>query len=167
MIKEYRTIQEINGPLMVVRQVEGVTFDELAEIELPDGSTRRCKVLEVNGDKAVVQLFESSAGINLRDSKIRFLGHPLELAVSGDMLGRVFNGMGQPIDGGPEILAEEYRDIDGLPMNPAARDYPNEFIQTGVSTIDGLNTLVRGQKLPIFSGSGLPHANLADRKSVV
>ena len=161
MMKEYRTIHEISGPLMVVEQVEGVTYDELAEIELADGSVRRCKVLEVNGNKAVVQLFESSAGINLRDSKIRFLGHPLELAVSGDMLGRVFNGMGQPIDGGPAILPEAHRDINGLPMNPAARDYPNEFIQTGVSTIDGLNTLVRGQKLPIFSGSGLPHAQLA------
>ncbi|MEG1072087.1 MAG: V-type ATP synthase subunit B [Oscillospiraceae bacterium] len=161
MIREYRTIQEVSGPLMVVKQVEGVTYDELAEIELPDGSLRRCKVLEVNGENAVVQLFESSAGINLAQSKIRFLGHPLELAVSGDMLGRVFNGMGHPIDGGPEILAEAHRDINGLPMNPAARDYPNEFIQTGISTIDGLNTLVRGQKLPIFSGSGLPHANLA------
>ncbi len=161
MIKEYRTIQEINGPLMVVNKVSGVTYDELAEIELPDGSTRRCKVLEVNGDNAVVQLFEASAGINLAESKVRFLGHPLQLGVSGDMLGRVFNGMGQPIDGGPEILAEEYRDINGLPMNPAARDYPNEFIQTGISSIDGLNTLVRGQKLPIFSGSGLPHNNLA------
>ncbi|MCI6257340.1 MAG: V-type ATP synthase subunit B [Clostridiales bacterium] len=161
MIREYKTIQEINGPLMVVRRVQGVTYDELAEIELPDGSVRRCKVLEVNGDNAVVQLFESSAGLNLKESKVRFLGHPLELAVSGDMLGRVFNGMGQPIDGGPEIMAEEHRDINGLPMNPAARDYPNEFIQTGISTIDGLNTLVRGQKLPIFSGSGLPHNNLA------
>ena len=161
MMKEYRTIHEISGPLMVVEQVEGVTYDELAEIELNDGTVRRCKVLEVNGDRAVVQLFESSAGINLRDSKIRFLGHPLELAVSGDMLGRVFNGMGQPIDGGPAILPEKYLDINGLPMNPAARDYPNEFIQTGISTIDGLNTLVRGQKLPIFSGSGLPHAQLA------
>jgi len=161
VIREYKTIEEINGPLMVVRKVQGVTYDELAEIELTDGSVRRCKVLEVNGDSAVVQLFENSAGINLRDSKVRFLGHPLQLAVSGDMLGRVFNGMGQPIDGGPAILAEEYRDINGLPMNPAARNYPNEFIQTGVSSIDGLNTLVRGQKLPIFSGSGLPHANLA------
>ncbi|MBR6677444.1 MAG: V-type ATP synthase subunit B [Oscillospiraceae bacterium] len=160
-MKEYRTIHEISGPLMVVEQVSGVTYDELAEIELPDGTTRRCKVLEVNGDKAVVQLFESSAGINLKDSKIRFLGHPLELAVSEDMLGRVFNGMGQPIDGGPAILAEKHLDINGLPMNPAARDYPNEFIQTGISSIDGLNTLVRGQKLPIFSGSGLPHAQLA------
>ena len=161
MIKEYRTIQEVNGPLMVVRRVSGVTYDELGEIELPDGTVRRCQVLEVNGDNAVVQLFESSAGINLAESKVRFLGHPLQLGVSGDMLGRVFNGMGKPIDGGPEILAEEYRDINGLPMNPAARDYPNEFIQTGISAIDGLNTLVRGQKLPIFSGSGLPHARLA------
>ena len=161
MIREYKTIREISGPLMVVDRVQGVTYDELAEIQLTDGTIRRCKVLEVNGDSAVVQLFESSAGINLKDSKIRFLGHPLQLAVSGDMLGRVFNGMGQPIDGGPAILADEYRDINGLAMNPAARDYPNEFIQTGISTIDGLNTLVRGQKLPIFSGSGLPHANLA------
>ena len=161
MMKEYRTIRQVSGPLMVVDQVEGVTYDELAEIELSDGTVRRCKVLEVNGDKAVVQLFESSAGINLRDSKIRFLGHPLQLAVSGDMLGRVFNGMGEPIDGGPALLAEKYLDINGLPMNPAARDYPDEFIQTGVSSIDGLNTLVRGQKLPIFSGSGLPHAQLA------
>ena len=160
-MKEYRTIHEISGPLMVVEQVSGVTFDELAEIELTDGSVRRCKVLEVNGDKAVVQLFESSAGINLKDSKIRFLGHPLELAVSSDMLGRVFNGMGQPIDGGPDILPEKRLDINGSPINPAARNYPNEFIQTGISTIDGLNTLVRGQKLPIFSGSGLPHAQLA------
>lgn len=161
MIKEYRTIEEIAGPLMVVRQVERATFDELVEIELSDGSVRRGKVLEVNGDSAVVQLFEANAGINLAHAKVRFLGHPLQLAVSRDMLGRVFNGMGQPIDGGPEILAEEYRDINGLAMNPAARAYPNEFIQTGVSSIDGLNTLVRGQKLPIFSGSGLPHAALA------
>ncbi len=161
MIREYKTIQEINGPLMMVRKVQNVTYDELGEIELPDGSVRSCRVLEVNGDNAVVQLFEASAGINLKDSRVRFLGHPLELAVSGDMLGRVFNGMGHPIDGGPEILAEERRDINGLAMNPAARDYPNEFIQTGISSIDGLNTLVRGQKLPIFSGSGLPHAALA------
>ena len=161
MIKEYKTIHEVVSPLMVVEQVEGVTYDELCEIELPGGALRRGKVLEVNGDRAVVQLYESAAGINLAGSKVRFLGHPLELAVSGDMIGRVFNGMGQPIDGGPEILAEEHLDINGLPMNPAAREYPAEFIQTGVSTIDGLNTLVRGQKLPIFSGSGLPHANLA------
>lgn len=161
MIKEYRTIHEVASPLMVVEQVEGVTYDELCEIQLPDGSTRRGKVLEVNGSNAVVQLFESAAGINLAQSRVRFLGKPLELAVSEDMLGRVFNGMGEPIDGGPAILAEAHLDINGLPMNPAAREYPAEFIQTGVSTIDGLNTLVRGQKLPIFSGSGLPHANLA------
>lgn len=161
MIKEYKTIQEISGPLMVVNKVEGVTYDELAEIQLPNGEQRLCKVLEVSKDNAVVQLFDSSAGINLAESKIRFLGHGLELAVSGDMLGRVFDGMGKPIDGGPEILAEAHLDINGTPMNPAARNYPSEFIQTGVSAIDGLNTLVRGQKLPIFSGSGLPHANLA------
>ena len=161
MIREYKTIQQISSPLMLVKQVEGVTYDELAEIELPNGEVRRCKVLEVNGDTAVVQLFESAQGINLAQSKVRFLGHPLELGVSDDMLGRVFNGMGEPIDGGPAILAEAYHDINGLPMNPAARAYPAEFIQTGVSTIDGLNTLVRGQKLPIFSASGLPHAQLA------
>ena len=161
MIKEYKTIQEIASPLMIVKNVEGVTYDELAEIELPNGEVRRCKVLEVEDDHAVVQLFESAQGINLAQSKVRFLGHPLQLGVSEDMLGRVFNGMGEPIDGGPAILAEEHRDINGLPMNPAARAYPAEFIQTGVSTIDGLNPLVRGQKLPIFSASGLPHAALA------
>jgi len=161
MIREYKTIREIASPLMMVSQVEGVTYNELAEIELPNGEIRQCKVLEVDGDTAIVQLFESAAGINLKESKVRFLGHTLELAVSEDMLGRVFDGMGRPIDGGPEILAEAHHDINGLPMNPAARDYPNEFIQTGVSSIDGLNTLVRGQKLPIFSGSGLPHAALA------
>ena len=161
MIKEYKTIQEIASPLMIVKNVEGVTYDELAEIELPNGEVRRCKVLEVEDDHAVVQLFESAQGINLAQSKVRFLGHPLQLGVSEDMLGRVFNGMGEPIDGGPAILAEEHRDINGLPMNPAARAYPAEFIQTGVSTLDGLNTLVRGQKLPIFSASGLPHAALA------
>ncbi|MCL2082634.1 MAG: V-type ATP synthase subunit B [Oscillospiraceae bacterium] len=161
MMREYRTIQEVAGPLMLVRDVENVTYDELGEIELPSGERRRCKVLEINGSDVLVQLFESTAGINLRDSKVRFFGHSLELSVSGDMLGRVFDGMGQPTDGGPDILPEAKRDINGLPMNPAARDYPNEFIQTGISAIDGLNTLVRGQKLPIFSGSGLPHANLA------
>jgi V/A-type H+-transporting ATPase subunit B len=160
MIKEYRTIQEVAGPLMLIRDVENVTYDELGEIQLQNGETRRCKVLEINGNNALVQLFESSAGINLAGSKVRFLGHSIELAVSGDMLGRVFDGMGNPIDGGPDILAEKKMDINGLPTNPAARDYPNEFIQTGVSAIDGLNTLARGQKLPIFSGSGLPHANL-------
>ena len=161
MIKEYRTIQEVVGPLMLVRDVENVTYDELGEIELPNGEVRRCKVLEINGSNALVQMFENSAGINLAQSKVRFLGHGTQLGVSMDMLGRVFDGMGHPKDGGPEILAEKYLDINGTPMNPTARNYPSEFIQTGVSAIDGLNTLVRGQKLPIFSGSGLPHAALA------
>ena len=146
---------------MIVDGIDNVTYDELGELELPNGQIRRCKVLEVEGKKAVVQLFESAQGINLAGTKVRFLGHPQQLAVSEDMLGRVFNGMGNPIDGGPDILAEAHMDINGLPMNPAARAYPAEFIQTGVSAIDGLNTLVRGQKLPIFSGSGLPHAALA------
>ena len=161
MPKEYRTIQEVAGPLMLVKSVENVKYDELGEIELSNGQTRRCKVLEVNGDNALVQLFEASTGINLESSKVRFLGRSMELGVSEDMLGRVFDGLGRTTDGGPEILPEERRDINGLPMNPAARAYPSEFIQTGVSAIDGLNTLVRGQKLPIFSASGLPHANLA------
>ena len=161
MIKEYRTISEVSGPLMLVKNVDGVTYDELGEIELPNGELRRCKVLEVDGSDVLVQLFDSSTGINLSHSKVRFLGHPLQLGVSEDMLGRVFDGMGNPIDGGPEILPDAYMDINGLPMNPAARNYPSEFIQTGISAIDGLNTLVRGQKLPIFSGSGLPHAALA------
>lgn len=161
MPKEYRTIQEISGPLMMVTGVEDVTYDELGEIELENGEKRRCKVLEIHDDTAVVQLFENSAGINLSNSKVRFLGRNLELGVSEDMLGRVFDGMGRPIDEGPEILPEMRKDINGQPMNPAARVYPAEFIQTGVSAIDGLNTLVRGQKLPIFSASGLPHANLA------
>lgn len=161
MPKEYRTIEEVAGPLMLVKGVDGVAYNELGEIELANGEKRRCKVLEIDGSNALVQLFENSAGINLSNSKVRFLGRSMELGVSDDMLGRVFDGMGRPIDGGPEILPEKRMDINGLPMNPAARDYPQEFIQTGVSAIDGLNTLVRGQKLPIFSASGLPHSNLA------
>lgn len=161
MIKEYKTISEVAGPLMLVKDVENVTYDELGEILLPNGEQRLCKVLEINGSDALVQLFESSAGINLKESSVKFLGKGTQLGVSPEMLGRVFDGMGRPMDGGPEIIAEKKLDINGLPMNPAARDYPAEFIQTGVSAIDGLNTLVRGQKLPIFSGSGLPHAELA------
>ncbi|MBQ0060073.1 MAG: V-type ATP synthase subunit B [Lachnospiraceae bacterium] len=161
MPKEYRTIQEVAGPLMMVKSVENVKYDELGEIELSNGEVRRCKVLEIEDDNALVQLFESSTGINLSNSKVRFLGRSMELGVSEDMLGRVFDGLGRTIDNGPEILPDERRDINGLPMNPAARAYPSEFIQTGVSAIDGLNTLVRGQKLPIFSASGLPHAQLA------
>ncbi len=161
MPKEYRTIEEVAGPLMLVRGVQNVTYDELGEIELADGEKRRCKVLEIDGGNALVQLFEASAGISLESSKVRFLGRSMELGVSEDMLSRIFDGLGRPIDGGPEILPEKRMNINGLPMNPAARNYPQEFIQTGISAIDGLNTLVRGQKLPIFSASGLPHANLA------
>lgn len=161
MAKEYRTIQEVAGPLVLVSGVEGVTYNELGEITLADGQTRRCKVLEVDGTNVLVQLFESSTGINLSESRVRFLGRAMELGVSRDMLGRVFDGVGRVIDDGPEILPERRMDINGQPMNPYARSYPSEFIQTGVSAIDGLNTLVRGQKLPIFSASGLPHAQLA------
>jgi V/A-type H+-transporting ATPase subunit B len=161
MLKEYRTISEVAGPLMLVQKVEGVKLDELGEIELSNGEIRRCRVLEIDRDNALVQLFESSAGINLEESKVRFLGRGIELPVSIDMLGRVFDGLGRPIDGGPNIIPEARLNINGIPMNPAARNYPSEFIQTGISAIDGLNTLVRGQKLPIFSASGLPHAQLA------
>lgn len=161
MPKEYRTIEEVAGPLMLVREVTDVSYNEIAEIELKSGETRRCRVLEINGSNALVQLFESGAGINLSDSKVRFLGRQMELAVSPDMLGRTFDGLGHPIDDGPELIPDARLDINGLPMNPVARSFPQEFIQTGISAIDGLNTLVRGQKLPIFSGSGLPHAQLA------
>lgn len=161
MLKEYRSIYEVAGPLMLVQGVEGVTYNELGEIELNNGEIRRCKVLEVDGSNVLVQLFESAVGINLSNSKVRFFGRGLELSVSTDMLGRVFDGLGKPIDGGPDIIPDKRLDINGVPINPAARDYPSEFIQTGISAIDGLNTLVRGQKLPIFSGSGLPHAQLA------
>ena len=161
MAKEYKTIREVAGPLMMVSDVENVKYDELGEIELPNGETRRCRVLEVNGNNALLQLFESSAGINPAESKVRFLGRSMQLSVSPDMLSRVFDGLGRPIDNGPEIIPEKRMDVNGMPMNPAARNYPQEFIQTGISAIDGLNTLVRGQKLPIFSASGLPHSNLA------
>lgn len=161
MLKEYKSIREIVGPLMLVDGVQGVAYDELVEISGADGTVRRGKVLEVNRDKALVQLFEGAQGIQMSKSKARFLGRSLELAVSEDMLGRIFDGLGNPKDGGAPIIAEKKMDINGQPINPAARNYPNEFIQTGISAIDGLNTLVRGQKLPVFSMSGLPHAELA------
>jgi len=162
VLKEYMTVREVAGPLLMVEDVEGVKYDELVEIELTrTGETRRGQVLEVDGDKALVQLFEGSTGINIREAKVRFMGKSLELPVSEDILGRVFDGFGTPRDGGPRIIPEATLDIDGAPLNPTARDYPSEFIQTGISAIDGLNTLVRGQKLPIFSGSGLPHSQLA------
>ena len=162
MRKEYTTIREVVGPLVMVDGIEGVKYDELVEIKRADGKDlRRGKVLEVNGDKALVQLFEGSQGLKISESRAKFLGHSIELAVAPDMLGRVFDGMGRPKDGGPALIPVKRMDINGAPINPAARDYPSEFIQTGVSAIDGLNTLVRGQKLPVFSGSGLPHAQFA------
>ncbi|MCK5832118.1 V-type ATP synthase subunit B [bacterium] len=161
MLKEYRTITEVAGPLLVVEGIEGATFEELVEITLPDGEKRRGKVLEVNRDKAIIQLFEGTTGVDVYGSRVRFLGRGIELGVSEDMLGRIFDGLGRPIDDGPEILPEKRLDINGAPINPYAREFPDEFIQTGVSAIDGLNTLVRGQKLPIFSASGLPHNMLA------
>ncbi|MCX5816916.1 MAG: V-type ATP synthase subunit B [Proteobacteria bacterium] len=161
MSKEYRTVTQIAGPLMLVEGVEGVTYGELADIKLQNGSFRRGRVLEINGDKAMVQVFEGTSGLSPQDVKVKFLAKGMELGVSLDMLGRVFDGFGRPIDDGPSIIPEKYLNVNGNPMNPFARDYPNEFIQTGISTIDLLNTLVRGQKLPLFSGSGLPHSRLA------
>jgi len=161
MVKEYRTIREIAGPLVLVGEISGVKYDELVELEMPDGEVRRGKTLEVSGDTALVQLFEGATGVDINDSKVRFLGRGLELGVSPDILGRVFDGMGRPIDDGPSVIPEKRLNINGDPINPYARAYPSEFIQTGISSIDGLNTLVRGQKLPIFSGFGLPHAELA------
>lgn len=160
-IKEYKTIKEVVGPLMLVQKIKNVKYDELVKIKLANGEERLGKVLEVSESEALVQLFESSQGIKIDDAKAVFLGHGLELDVSPLILGRVFSGMGRPMDGKGKIIPEKKIDINGSPLNPVARDYPSEFIQTGVSAIDGLNTLVRGQKLPIFSGSGLPHNRLA------
>lgn len=159
--KEYRTVRQVVGPLLLVDGVEGITYGELTDIKGDDGVFRRGRVLEVNGDKALVQVFEGTSGLSPRELKVKFLGKGQELGVSLDMLGRVFDGFGRPIDSGAPIIPEKWVNINGNPMNPYARDYPNEFIQTGISTIDQLNTLVRGQKLPIFSGSGLPHSRLA------
>ena len=161
VLKEYSTIREVVGPLMVVEGVGGVKYDELVEIHQANGEVRMGRVLEINGDRAMLQLFESSQGLKIDTAKARFLGRSIELSVSMDMLGRVFDGLGRPRDNGPELIPEMRLDMNGAPINPASRDYPDEFIQTGVSAIDGLNTLVRGQKLPVFSGSGLPHAALA------
>ena len=161
MNKEYNTIKEVVGPLMLVEGVKGVKYDELVIIEQADGKKRHGKVLSVEDDKAMVQLFEGSQGLKISDATAKFIGRSIVLDVAPDMLGRVFDGLGNPRDGGMPIIPKKRLDINGTPMNPAARDYPNEFIQTGISAIDGLNTLVRGQKLPVFSGSGLPHANLA------
>lgn len=159
--KEYRTISNLSGPLMMVEKINDVAYDELAEIRLANGEKRRGRVLEISGDKALVQVFEGTTGIDVNSTQIRFLGDVLKLPVSGDMLGRIFNGRGDPIDGGAPIIPEAHLDVNGNPMNPFSRDFPSEFIQTGISTIDGMNPLVRGQKLPIFSGSGMPHSQMA------
>jgi len=161
MRKEFKTVIDISGPLMLVEDIEGVKFSELAEVVLPDGTIRNGQVLEVNRDKALIQIFEGTQGVDIPTTSVRFKGRGIEISLSPDILGRIFNGLGEPIDGGPKLLPEEKRDINGAPINPYAREYPNEFIQTGISAIDGLNPLVRGQKLPFFSGSGLPHNRLA------
>lgn len=161
MLKQYKTIKEVAGPLLIVEGVKGVKYEEMVEVELADGSRRRGRVLEISDDKAVVQMFEDTRGIEIDNAKATFLGKTMEIGVSEDMMGRVFDGAGNPKDGQPAVIPEKKLDINGAPINPYARDFPNDFIQTGISTIDGLNTLVRGQKLPIFSGSGLPHAEFA------
>jgi len=161
MLKEYKSIANISGPLLLVEGVEGVKYEELVDIRLDNGSIRSGKVLEVDGDKALVQVFEGTSGIDSRNTRISFLGKGIQMYVSPDILGKVFNGLGKPKTEKDKIIPEKSLDINGAPINPFARDYPNEFIQTGLSAIDGLNTLVRGQKLPIFSGSGLPHNRIA------
>ncbi|MEO0070894.1 MAG: V-type ATP synthase subunit B [candidate division WOR-3 bacterium] len=161
MIKEFQTVQSIAGPLLLVEGVEGAKYAELVEITLPSGEKRRGQVLEVERDRALIQVFEGTRGVDVASARVRFLARGIELSLSPDLLGRVFNGLGEPRDGGPPLIPEKRADINGAPINPYAREYPNEFIQTGISAIDGLNTLVRGQKLPIFSGTGLPHNRLA------
>ncbi len=161
MGKEYTKIKELAGPLMLVESVIDVAFEELVEIELLDGQRRRGRVLEVTSDSALVQLFERATELGVKDTKVKFLGKGIQLGVSEDMMGRIFDGWGRPKDGGAQIIPEKRLDIGGMPINPKARAYPEEFIQTGISAIDGLNTLSRGQKLPIFSGAGLPHAQVA------
>ena len=159
--KEYSTISNLSGPLMVVDKITDVRYDELAEIRLTSGERRRGRVLEITEDRALVQVYEGSTGIDADTTKIRFLGDVLTLPVAKSMMGRIFNGRGVPMDGGADIIPERRLDVNGNPMNPFSRDYPSEFIQTGISTIDGMNPLVRGQKLPIFSGSGMPHNRMA------
>ncbi len=160
-VKEYTSVTEVAGPLMIVEGVEGVGYGEVVDITIPSGEKRRGQVLEAAEGRAVVQVFEGTRGIDTKGTKARFTGETMKIPVSTEMLGRIFDGTGRPIDNGPEIIAEEVRDIHGNPMNPTAREFPREFIQTGISTIDAMNTLVRGQKLPIFSGAGLPHNELA------
>jgi V/A-type H+-transporting ATPase subunit B len=161
MLKEYKTVTQVYGPLMLVESVDGAKYGHIVDIEIADGTIRHGQILQVDGDKVMVQVFEGTEGINVVDSTVRFLGKPMELSLSPEILGRVFDGTGKPKDDGPEIIAQKKMNINGNPINPYARDFPNEFIQTGISTIDGLNPLVRGQKLPIFSGAGLPHDDIA------
>jgi len=158
---EYTKVQEIKGPLLIVEGITRAAFDELVEIETIDGIKRLGKVLEVGQGRAVIQVFEGTSGLSIKGTKARFLGKTMEIPVSQELLGRIFDGLGRPIDGLPEPIAEEFRDVNGAPINPERREYPSDFIQTGVSVIDGMLTLVRGQKLPIFSGSGMPHNILA------
>ena len=161
MIKEYQTVRDISGPLILVDQVGDVKYNDIVTIELGDGTVRNGQILQAEKGKALIQVFEGTHGIDVKTSTVRFLNKPLELSVSPDLLGRVFSGLGVPKDDGPEIIPSARRNINGSAINPFGRDYPNEFIQTGISTIDGLNPIVRGQKLPIFSASGLPHDDMA------
>lgn len=159
--REYTTISEVSGPLVIVEGVEGASYGEVVKIFTPDGEEKTGQVLETRSDLAIVQVFEGTSGIDTKSTRVRFTGDIMRVAVSQDMLGRIFDGLGRPIDGGPEIIPEDRLPITGAAINPTARAYPREFIQTGISTIDGMNTLVRGQKLPIFSGAGMPHNDLA------
>ncbi|MBU4449759.1 MAG: V-type ATP synthase subunit B [Actinomycetia bacterium] len=161
MLKEYRSITNISGPLMVVEEVEGVKYEELVEIKLDDGTSRNGRVIEVNRDKALIQVFEGTTGLDTEKTRVKFTGRGIQMYLSPDILGKIFNGLGKPKTEKDRILPEKSLDINGSPINPYSRDYPNEFIQTGISAIDGLNTLVRGQKLPIFTGAGLPHNRIA------
>ena len=161
MAKQLLGLSEVSGSLVVYNNVEDVSFEEVVNIEMADGTTRTGRVVEIEGDKAVVQVFEGTMGLSKKNTKTKLLGHPVEIALSKEVLGRTFNGSGRPIDGLGEVYAEKFADINGKPLNPVAREYPKNYILTGISAIDGLNTLIRGQKLPIFSGSGLPHDKLA------
>jgi len=161
VVKEYMSVVEVSGPLMIVDNVSNVSYGEVVEIETASGERKTGQVLDAMENKAIVQVFEGTSGLDTEGTRARFLGETMKISVSTDMLGRMFDGAGRPIDNKPEIIPEDRRNIEGYPMNPSARDFPREFIQTGISSIDGMNTLVRGQKLPIFSCAGLPHNELA------
>lgn len=161
MIKEYKSLTDVAGPIIIIEGVEECSFGELVEVYLPDGTIRKGEVLEAHQNHALVQMFEGTSDLNIASTRIRFKGKPIEINLSPDIIGRIFNGFGKPIDQGGPIISEKSVSIIGNPINPYSRDYPSEFIQTGISSIDGLNTLVRGQKLPIFSGAGLPHNEIA------